>query len=41
MVAGINKPLTQNPNRYFFQDLEQFRAALDEKEISVLPNPIS
>ena len=39
MVAGINKPFTQNPNSYFFYDWKQFRAALQEKEMSVLPNP--
>ena len=39
MVAGINKPFTQNLNSYFFQDWKQLGAALHEKEISVLPNP--
>ena len=39
MVPGIDKPFTQNPNSYFFQDWKQFRAALHEKEISFLPNP--
>ena len=39
MVAGINKPFTQNLNSYFSQEWKQFRAALNEKEISVLLNP--
>ena len=39
-IAGINKPFSQTPNSYFFQDWKLLGAALHEEDISVLLNPI-
>ena len=37
MVAGINKPFTQNPNSSFFLEVKQFRAALQRKKYQSYP----